>query len=79
MRNLSDDSREKMLAQLERCMYGQRNQHLITPPDVPRADDWVPGSTECIAEEPMGNGQPLVHCDTEHPSSIANPYEGSWA
>ena len=39
-----ESSREKMLAQLERCANGQRNWGVIVPPDVPRSDDWCAGS-----------------------------------
>ena len=65
-----ESSREKMLAQLERCANGQRYWDTITPPDVPRADDWCPGSTECIPEEPMGHGGPVEELPM---------YEGGWA
>ena len=76
----NEHSREEFLAQLARCVKGQENQHVIPAPVVPRADDeWGLQSTECLPEEPMGNQEPIVHCDTEHPSSIANPYDGSWA
>ena len=59
-----------MLAQLERCANGQRHRDFITPPDVPRADDWCAGSTECIPEEPMGHGG----LTEEVPM-----YEGDWS
>ena len=56
-------SRERLLEQLARCLHGQRNQHIIQAPDVPRSDENVPGSTEHIPEEPMGNGAPIVPDD----------------
>mgnify|MGYP001609338671 CR=1 FL=1 len=74
-----ESSRTLFLAQLERYYQGQRNAHMIQAPCVPRNDDFVSTSTECIPEEPMGNEEPRVHCETEHPSSIANPFGGDWA
>ena len=53
-------SREKMIAQLERCAKGQARAGEIIPPDVPHWDDpSVHGTAECIPEEPMGNQAPL--------------------
>ena len=68
-----------MLAQLERCCKGQAHAHEIVPPDVPRNGDILPGSIECVPEEPMGNQAPPVTTDVEFPSAIGNPYDGCWA
>ena len=54
-------SRESFLAQLERCMQGQRNAHTITPPEVPTNTESLAGFSECIPEEAMGNQEPPVH------------------
>ena len=57
-------SRERMLAQWNRCVQGQANAHLISPPAVPLSEDTIPGGfVECIPEELMGNRAPLVPCD----------------
>ena len=78
-------SRDAMIAQIRRCAQHQ-NEQIPAPEGIPFASEGIPGEGECLPEEPMGAGQPIVPCDVEVPSAIfdnrpptVTTYDGSWA
>jgi len=67
-----EESREKFLASLAKCVMLQDP----AIPDGPRiygdAEIYVPGE-EYLAPEEMGNGADLVHCDAASTTEICPP------
>lgn len=56
-------SRDRFLAQLERCVRYQNEN--ITLPDPPRSSESVHDTSEFIPMDPMGNGQPQVEVERD--------------
>ena len=65
------DSRARFLAQLERCVKHQKE--LAIPEGIPIGAPETFVSGESLPEEPMGGGQPYVHCEVEFPSALGQP------
>ena len=81
---MENTSRERFLAQLDRCVRYQNEN--ITLPDPPRSPEAINESYEFIPLDAMGNGQPEAHVDTAsvwglRPPGDATPVtgDGGWA
>lgn len=82
---LQEDSRERFLAQLVRCVAHQPDG--ITAPEVPRSgpEEFNPSRGDILPEDVTGNGAPCVPCAVEFPSGLGAPpsrvsyYDGNWA
>ena len=77
-------SRERFLAQLDRCVKYQ-NESIVLP-DPPRSAENIIETPEFIPADPMGNGQPQVDVETASVWGLRPPGEsapvtgdGGWA
>ncbi len=68
-------SRERFLAQLDRCVKHQ-NENLALP-DPPRSAENILETSEFIPMEAMGSGQPQVDVDTPNVWGLRPPGEAT--